>query len=184
MGSPAMMAPGVNPFLAGIGYGAPGGHHGMPIPPMMLPHGAPLWDPYASALLRGSPALLPPLLPPPIARQNTAPNLPSPPIQKPRPPAECPTKTARANDIFIEEHKKYFLGREKIELRQRLIDSLPRRQYIPKGYEVDDCGICCIQMRLQDQMIELKCRHMLHIPCISEWLMKDDRCPLCMKPAI
>jgi hypothetical protein len=39
-------------------------------------------------------------------------------------------------------------------------------------------------MRLQDQVIELKCKHMLHISCISEWLMKDDRCPLCMLKAI
>ncbi|GAV78269.1 zf-RING_2 domain-containing protein, partial [Cephalotus follicularis] len=47
-------------------------------------------------------------------------------------------------------------------------------------YNSDDCVICLEDFKNGDECTVLAhCKHMYHKSCISQWLLKHIRCPLC-----
>ena len=45
----------------------------------------------------------------------------------------------------------------------------------------DQCCICLEVMKSDDKIIFLPCHnnHCMHFDCISQWMLKDSRCPMC-----
>jgi E3 ubiquitin-protein ligase DOA10 len=52
------------------------------------------------------------------------------------------------------------------------------------GSEEISCSICLLEYKEADEIIQLPCdeRHFFHAPCITEWLEKNNNCPLCKAP--
>jgi E3 ubiquitin-protein ligase DOA10 len=46
------------------------------------------------------------------------------------------------------------------------------------------CTICLLEYAQDDEIIQLPCdeRHFFHSGCITEWLNKNNNCPLCKAP--
>lgn len=42
------------------------------------------------------------------------------------------------------------------------------------------CNICLENFSLGDQITTLPCIHMFHLKCLSSWLKKSNKCPLCI----
>ncbi len=45
----------------------------------------------------------------------------------------------------------------------------------------EECVICMEQFRIAESFTRLPCdpRHVFHTDCISTWLSRSDRCPMC-----
>lgn len=50
--------------------------------------------------------------------------------------------------------------------------------YFTETVSTEECPICCSN-DTNDQYVMLKCRHLFHKNCISEWLNNGSNCPLC-----
>ena len=52
------------------------------------------------------------------------------------------------------------------------------------GNEEFVCSICLLEYSENDEIIQLPCdeRHFFHSGCITEWLNKNNNCPLCKAP--
>lgn len=50
--------------------------------------------------------------------------------------------------------------------------------YVSK-FPKDNCAICLIQY---ESAVKLKCGHIFHAKCISEWLKNTKTCPMCRQP--
>lgn len=46
------------------------------------------------------------------------------------------------------------------------------------------CSICCDNYNETDHVKVLDCAHLYHTRCITEWLKRNKKCPLCKKQAI
>ncbi|EAR87604.1 zinc finger, C3HC4 type (RING finger) protein (macronuclear) [Tetrahymena thermophila SB210] len=45
----------------------------------------------------------------------------------------------------------------------------------------DNCPICYIEFKEQDEQKELLCNHIFHSVCIDRWIIKNQKCPMCRK---
>ncbi|OQR96772.1 hypothetical protein ACHHYP_13614 [Achlya hypogyna] len=43
----------------------------------------------------------------------------------------------------------------------------------------DMCPICLADFKGEDEIRDLPCKHLFHVPCIDEWLRKNKTCPMC-----
>jgi hypothetical protein len=52
---------------------------------------------------------------------------------------------------------------------------------VSKLTEVNKCVICLVDFKAKDDVITLKCsrHHIFHKICIAEWLIINNKCPLC-----
>jgi hypothetical protein len=44
---------------------------------------------------------------------------------------------------------------------------------------LDECVICFAELDSAEQQRRLECGHVFHASCVSEWIAKDGRCPVC-----
>ena len=60
-----------------------------------------------------------------------------------------------------------------------------KKKFVPEDHaEGAECSICMIEYEGNDTITQLPCdtRHEFHHDCISNWLKKNNSCPLCKKP--
>lgn len=62
---------------------------------------------------------------------------------------------------------------------------LVKRRYCCPGADEDrshtgGCAICLVDFEEGVKLIELPCRHAFHSRCITKWLKRSSKCPLCM----
>ena len=43
----------------------------------------------------------------------------------------------------------------------------------------DSCPICLEKYQKDEQIVNLKCRHLFHKECFQKWCQKSVKCPLC-----
>ena len=48
----------------------------------------------------------------------------------------------------------------------------------------DDCPICIEPFKENDELYQLKCGHIFHTECITEWININNICPTCRKDVI
>lgn len=48
-----------------------------------------------------------------------------------------------------------------------------------KSYFTEQCVICQEEFTEQFQVCLLQCQHVYHVKCLTEWLMQQNKCPLC-----
>ena len=48
----------------------------------------------------------------------------------------------------------------------------------------EDCSICYMKVFPRSMVLRLPCPHIYHTKCISAWLQKNPRCPMCRKHAL
>lgn len=48
-----------------------------------------------------------------------------------------------------------------------------------KSYFTEQCVICQEEFTEQLQVCLLQCQHVYHVKCLTEWLMQQNKCPLC-----
>ena len=48
----------------------------------------------------------------------------------------------------------------------------------------EECSICQDDYALDDQLVELKCRHHYHEECLTSWLTTNGVCPICRAPVL
>lgn len=55
------------------------------------------------------------------------------------------------------------------------------KEYHQKDGQSEQCAICLDDFKEGDgkQIAELKCSHIFHLKCLSEWVVKNDVCPMC-----
>ncbi|KAJ1667536.1 hypothetical protein EV178_001265 [Coemansia sp. RSA 1646] len=62
------------------------------------------------------------------------------------------------------------------------IKALPRHIVADKTEQPNaqqTCGICLVDYRAGDQVIDLPCKHFFHESCVVPWLSIKDKCPYC-----
>jgi hypothetical protein len=50
---------------------------------------------------------------------------------------------------------------------------------LPEGHE-DPCSIC-LETITKDTSAHLKCNHYFHVQCLSAWLIRNAKCPICRR---
>jgi len=60
------------------------------------------------------------------------------------------------------------------------IDSIPKHTTTQKDVDENaDCAVCQSTYELGEEVKQLPCTHMFHIPCLDPWLVLHDSCPIC-----
>lgn len=67
-------------------------------------------------------------------------------------------------------------------LQSAAIDNLPTTTY-REGGEDRQCVVCITDFKTGEQVRTLPCFHKFHKQCIDEWLARDNKCPICKRPA-
>lgn len=49
---------------------------------------------------------------------------------------------------------------------------------------LDECSICLEKYKVNDKIMDLKCRHSFHKDCINHWLKNNNTCPQCRENII
>ena len=49
---------------------------------------------------------------------------------------------------------------------------------------LDECSICLEKYKVNDKVLNLKCRHSFHRDCINQWLRDNNTCPECRENII
>ena len=61
---------------------------------------------------------------------------------------------------------------------QSFLDGLPR--FPARDCSTSECAICCEDVRPDEHIMQLPCRHAFHPACASKWITRHSRrCPLC-----
>jgi hypothetical protein len=50
------------------------------------------------------------------------------------------------------------------------------------GDEVATCAVCLSEHVAGEQLRRLPCGHRFHVHCCDQWLQRNKRCPLCVRP--
>ncbi|EPY78825.1 RING finger protein 11-like [Camelus dromedarius] len=95
-----------------------------------------------------------------------------------RRPRRRESHQARAAPLTLEEQ---------VRVAQRLsqIQRLPAGVYGSDGLGEDtqqECAICSMDFVCGDRTRSLPCKHVYHLDCIDEWLMRSCTCPYCRRP--
>lgn len=56
------------------------------------------------------------------------------------------------------------------------------KNFIVKDLEdnlIKECSICLSEMKINEKLVILSCKHYFHKECITEWLKKSRTCPEC-----
>ena len=60
------------------------------------------------------------------------------------------------------------------DIKRIVMDEIKLKEFCNKI-----CPICLLKFSFKEETIQLKCKHIFHQLCISEWLKKEDTCPTC-----
>lgn len=72
---------------------------------------------------------------------------------------------------------------------ETILRRLRQRKYSPCDLEVasaeqEPCCICREDYKEGEEIVTLDCKHDFHTPCIKEWLMNKNLCPICKTTAL
>ncbi|XP_022569861.1 probable E3 ubiquitin-protein ligase RHG1A [Brassica napus] len=62
--------------------------------------------------------------------------------------------------------------------------NLNRRRYEDRSGQAEKCVICLDELKYNDDASKLACGHDFHFECIKNWLMVQNKCPLCKQQAL
>ena len=48
--------------------------------------------------------------------------------------------------------------------------------------EKDLCTICYCEFEEDEKLVELRCKHVYHEECITKWVERNAKCPVCKAP--
>lgn len=73
--------------------------------------------------------------------------------------------------------------REQAQLKDRVIEALPKVAFDPAKFREKTCVICMYDFETQEEITPLSCdiRHYFHTHCIKDWMRLKNQCPLCKK---
>ena len=54
-----------------------------------------------------------------------------------------------------------------------------RKLSTKKPETTGECPICCLEIKKTNRVPVLKCNHIFHKKCLTQWLKKGGSCPLC-----
>jgi hypothetical protein len=64
-------------------------------------------------------------------------------------------------------------------LESNIIDKIPVVEFKKSKEYNDNCAICFEQYMNKEKLKKLNCNHLFHTNCITIWLGKEKKCPLC-----
>ena len=69
-------------------------------------------------------------------------------------------------------------------LESNIIDKIPIIEFKKLNEKNDNCAICFEQYKNKEKLKKLNCSHLFHTNCITIWLGKEKKCPLCKEEII
>ena len=76
---------------------------------------------------------------------------------------------------------KIFEGDDKNKDINKKIEKIPQIYYKDNKYENPECTICFDIFKENELLKQLKCNHIFHKECLSQWLLNNSKCPICNK---
>jgi hypothetical protein len=64
------------------------------------------------------------------------------------------------------------------------LQSVPPQVYRTGTLDDDMCAVCIQSMEEGSSVRVLSCRHVFHVQCIDEWLVRKKRCPMCIQEVV
>ena len=61
-----------------------------------------------------------------------------------------------------------------------IINRMPRKMV----ERAEECSICYCTINRSGYVFKLKCPHHYHVRCMTAWLQKNPRCPMCRRHAL
>ena len=85
------------------------------------------------------------------------------------------TDQTTMDKIFKENNKK-----ESNKLKDKIM-KIPQIYYKKNEFDNFECLICIDEFKENELLKQLKCGHIFHKECLSQWLLNNDNCPGCNK---
>lgn len=85
------------------------------------------------------------------------------------------------NQVSIEKIFKEENNRDENNKIKNKIQIIPQIYYKRNQYENTSCSICIDEFKDNELLKQLKCGHIFHQECLSQWLINMDICPYCNK---
>lgn len=64
-------------------------------------------------------------------------------------------------------------------ITQNQIDQIEVIEFKANSFNQENCSICYEEYKQGEKLKQLNCKHVYHINCISAWLNKEKKCPMC-----
>eukprot|EP01012_Entosiphon_sulcatum_P034349 TRINITY_DN4355_c0_g1_i1.p1 TRINITY_DN4355_c0_g1~~TRINITY_DN4355_c0_g1_i1.p1 ORF type:complete len:425 (-),score=46.80 TRINITY_DN4355_c0_g1_i1:27-1271(-) len=66
-----------------------------------------------------------------------------------------------------------------VGLTKQQISRLPTAPFLPDKTPQAECSVCLEAFSIGESVMQLACKHCFHTPCITQWLLKNNKCPCC-----
>ena len=76
---------------------------------------------------------------------------------------------------------KIFEGGNKKSIMKNKIDHIPQVYYKVNKFDNVECSICFDLFKENELLKQLNCNHIFHKECLSQWLLNENKCPVCNK---
>ena len=76
---------------------------------------------------------------------------------------------------------KIFEGKNKNDGIKNKIDNISQVYYKCNKYDNFECSICFDEFKENELLKQLRCKHIFHKECLSQWLLNEKKCPICNK---
>lgn len=64
-------------------------------------------------------------------------------------------------------------------ITQDQIDQIEVIEFNSISFNQESCSICYGEYKQGEKLKRLNCKHVYHIYCISTWLNREKKCPMC-----
>ena len=76
---------------------------------------------------------------------------------------------------------KIFEGKNKNDGIKNKIDNISQVYYKCNKFDNFECSICFDEFKENELLKQLRCKHIFHKECLSQWLLNEKKCPICNK---
>ena len=76
---------------------------------------------------------------------------------------------------------KIFEGKNKNDGIKNKIDNISQVYYKNNKFDNFECSICFDEFKENELLKQLRCKHIFHKECLSQWLLNEKKCPICNK---
>ena len=76
---------------------------------------------------------------------------------------------------------KIFDGDSKKSIMNNKINQITQVYYRMNKFDNFECSICFDLFKENELLKQLKCNHIFHKECLSQWLLNENKCPICNK---
>ena len=76
---------------------------------------------------------------------------------------------------------KIFNGDKKDNIMKNKIEQITQVYYKTNKFENFECTICFDIFKENELLKQLNCKHIFHKECLSQWLLNENKCPVCEK---